>query len=79
MVQVIKLRYFGGGDGVSNVIQSFNFNSKGNCSDFGNLTQARQGVAACGNELTAVFGGGDSHPSYYNVIDQVFMQRQVMQ
>ena len=24
---------FGGGDGVSNVIQSFNFNSKGNCSD----------------------------------------------
>ena len=63
---------FGGGDGASNVIQSFYFNSKGNCSDFGDLTQSRLGLAACGNELTAVFGGGDSHPSYYNVIDQVF-------
>ena len=62
---------FGGGDGASNVIQTFNFQTEGNCSDFGDLTTGRLGLAGCGNEIVCLFGGGDNAPSYYNIIDQI--------
>ncbi|WKZ15425.1 MAG: hypothetical protein QY317_16135 [Candidatus Jettenia caeni] len=46
----------------------------GNASNFGNLTQKRQGVAGCSNTTRAVFGGGslgyDGSVSY-NILDYV--------
>ena len=45
----------------------------GNSLSFGNLTQARQGVGACGSPVNAVFGGGVNYSggTTYSVIDYV--------
>ena len=69
VVQEIVKGVFGGGDGASNVIQTFNFQTEGNCSDFGTTTGRL--LAGCGNEIVCLFGGGDNAPSYYNIIDEI--------
>lgn len=64
---------FGNATGVGtivNVIQYVTINSKGNFQDFGDLTNARDGVAACSNITRGVFGGG-YQPTIVNTIDYI--------
>lgn len=60
---------FGGGytGSASNVIDYVTIESTGNATDFGDLTSARTGLAACASSTRGLFGGGSSS----NVIDYV--------
>ena len=66
---------FGGGtdSGYSNVIDYITIATPGNATDFGDLTTARKGLAACSNGTRGIFGGGE--PGVFqngtNVIDYV--------
>ena len=62
---------FGGGNAptATNVIEYITISTLGNVIDFGDLTQARAGIAACSSSIRGVFGGGYS-PSI-NVIDYI--------
>ena len=42
----------------SDTINLFNISSTGNATDFGNLTQARYGLAGCSSRVRGLFGGG---------------------
>jgi hypothetical protein len=61
---------FGGGFGASstNIIDFINIPSAGNATDFGDLTVARQNLAACSSSTRGVFGGGNTSG---NTIDYV--------
>ena len=50
---------FGGGTGLSNVIDYITITTTGNATDFGDILAARRDVSALGNRTRAVFGGGD--------------------
>ena len=52
---------FGGGDNPSttNSIDYVNINSMGNAQDFGDLTEARDKIAAAGSSTRGLFAGGD--------------------
>ena len=54
--------------GVVNTIDFITISSTGNASDFGDLTQARYGLAACSSSTRGVFGGGYA-PGGVNTID----------
>ena len=65
---------FGGGNtaSLSNIIDYVNIASVGNATDFGDLTVARQGLAACSSSTRGIFGGGfDNSAVYYNQLDYV--------
>ena len=54
---------------LTSVIQSYNIHTLGNATNFGNLSSARQGVAAFGSRIRAVYGGGYISPTSVNTID----------
>ena len=43
--------------------------SKGNAADFGNLTDARDQLAAASSKTRGIFAGGYDQPSFFNIID----------
>jgi len=63
---------FGGGTTGSNslVMDYIAIATTSNATNFGNLTQARSGLAACASSLRGVFGGGDNG-SQVNTIDYI--------
>jgi len=61
---------FGGGSANSNVIDFVTIASAGNATDFGDLTVARQYLAACSSTTRGLFGGGYGSANS-NVIDFV--------
>ena len=66
---------FGGGSASPNeqdVMDYLHIQSSGNAIDFGNLTDSRNEVRACGSATRTVFAGGRSpHPSVTDTIDYV--------
>ena len=61
---------FGGNSTESNVIQYITISTPGNSTDFGDLTVARRGLAACSSGTRGVFAGGYS-PGFPPTIDYV--------
>ena len=59
-----------GGYAGTDRIEFFNMESTGNAVDFGNLTDARWGIASASDRTRAVFAGGDS-PSNVDIIDYI--------
>ena len=59
---------FPGATSGQDVIDYFNIESAGNAIDFGNLTDARWGIATGASRTRALFAGGDS-PGDVNIID----------
>jgi hypothetical protein len=55
----------------TNVIQFVNIDSTGNATDFGDLTAARELLAACSSSTRGVFGGGDNASGATNTLDFV--------
>ena len=43
--------------------------TKGNAADFGNLTDAREQLAAASSKTRGIFAGGYDQPSFFNIID----------
>ena len=43
--------------------------TKGNATDFGNLTDAREQLAAASSKTRGIFAGGYDQPSFFNIID----------
>jgi hypothetical protein len=69
------LGVFGGGfDGyygpVTDTIEYITITTTGNTTDFGNLSQSREGTGACSSSTRGVFGGGNA-PSTVNTIDYI--------
>jgi hypothetical protein len=64
---------FGGGNTGSstNVIDYVTIASTGNATDFGDLTAARYGLAACSYSTRGLFGGGFTGSNNSNFIDYV--------
>jgi len=54
-----------------NTIDYITIASTGNAIDFGDLTVARGGLAACSSSTRGIFAGGDSPASYSNLIDYI--------
>jgi len=54
-----------------NVINYIDISTTGNAVDFGDLSNARDGVAALSNQTRGVFGGGKTNGSRQNVMDYV--------
>ena len=54
-----------------NTINFITISSTGNATDFGDLTQARQGLAACSSSTRGVFAGGQTPVGISNVIEYV--------
>jgi len=68
---VVPKGLFGGGlagSVIQNVIDYITIATLGNAADFGDLTEARDGLSACSSATRGVFGGG--YPPY-NVIDYI--------
>jgi len=67
---------WGGGDkynpstNATNTIDYITIASKGNASDFGDLSQTRKAVAGCANAVRGIWSGGYS-PTYRNTMDYV--------
>jgi len=67
---------FGGGitsSSYTNVVDYVTIQTTGNATDFGDLTAARNELAACSDATRGVFGGGYLG-SYTNVLDYVTIQ-----
>ena len=64
---------FGGGISAdnTNVIQYITISSTGNAIDFGDLTVARRGIAACSSSTRGIFVGGTEWGGPYNTIDYI--------
>lgn len=64
---------FGGGyttPAEINTLDYISIGSLGNATDFGDLTVARQSLAACSSSTRGVFGGGGT-PTRFNTIDYI--------
>jgi len=65
---------FGGGNTAPaniNTIQYITVATTGNARDFGDLTDARRGIAACSSSTRGLWGGGIGSPAAVNTIDYV--------
>ena len=64
---------FGGGvtPALTNTIDYITIATTGNASDFGDLSVARQRLAACSSSARGVFGGGLATPTTVNTIDYI--------
>jgi len=61
-----------GGAGLDSVIDVITMASKANSSKFGDLSQARKGLAGCSNSTRGVFACGEAHPSaVVNTLDRI--------
>jgi len=63
----------GGGyqSGTTNILEYIAISSTGNMTDFGDLTEARMGLAACSNGTRGVFGGGKTLPPVVETLDYI--------
>ena len=54
---------------VTNAVDFITISTAGNATDFGNLSQARNGAAGLGSRTRGLFAGGRNHPADTNIID----------